>query len=200
VRSELVGDQLAELRRLVADISDPQQLAGAPDLAAFVAFAAGRLDDARTAWLRAAELWASSWAGSLATSLPRAARAALWAGDGAAARDDLAALAASGVHGPAIEADRRTVQAGIAALEGRPSDALALYREALRAWRDLGLAWDEALCGLDMALLLDPAEPEVRAATEAAREILVRLEAAPFLARLDDALARVDRDGSATTR
>lgn len=200
VRSELVGDQLAELRRLVADISDPQQLAGAPDLAAFVAFAAGRLDDARTAWLRAAELWASSWAGSLATSLPRAARAALWAGDGAAARDDLAALAASGVHGPAIEADRRTVQAGIAALEGRPTDALALYREALRAWRDLGLAWDEALCGLDMALLLDPAEPEVRAATEAAREILVRLEAAPFLARLDDALARVDRDGSATTR
>ena len=85
---------------------------------------------------------------------------------------------------------------GIAALEGRPADALPLYREALRAWRDLGLAWDEALCGLDMALLLDPADPEVRAAAEAAREILVRLEAAPFIARLDAALARSsDRAG-----
>lgn len=62
--------------------------------------------------------------------------------------------------------------------------------EALCAWRDLGLAWDEALCGLDMATFLDPADREVRAAAEAAREILVRLEAAPFIARLDAALAR----------
>ncbi len=190
VRGEPIEDQVAELRRLVADISDPQQLSLAPDVAAFAAFAAGRLDDARTAWLRAADLWANSWPGGLATSLPRAARAALWAGDAAAASDDLAVLDAGGVHGPAIVADRRTIQAGITALEGRPADALTLYREALRAWRDLGLAWDEALCGLDMATLLNPTEPEVRAAAQAAREILVRLEAAPFLARLDAAMER----------
>jgi hypothetical protein len=49
---------------------------------------------------------------------------------------------------------------------------------------------DEALCGLDMALLLDPADPEVRAAADSARQILVWLEAAPFIARLDAALAR----------
>jgi len=61
---------------------------------------------------------------------------------------------------------------------------------ALRSWRDLGLAWDEALAGVDMALLLDPTDPWVRANAEAAREILVRLEAAPFIARLDAALAR----------
>jgi len=91
---------------------------------------------------------------------------------------------------PAIEADRRTIRAGIAALEGRRADALALYRDALRAWRDLGLAWDEALCGLDMALLLDPADPDVRAAASATRETLVRLEAAPFVARLDAAMTR----------
>lgn len=40
-----------------------------------------------------------------------------------------------------------------------------------------------------MAQLLDPDEPEVRAAADTAREILVRLEAAPFIARLDAALA-----------
>jgi len=189
-RGESVGDQLAEVRRLVGEGEDPQQLSFAPDLAACVAFAAGRLDDARTAWLRAAELWAGSWAGGLATSLLQATRAALWAGDGAGARDDLAGLDASAVHGPAIEADRRTVRAGIAALEGRPADALAFYREALLAWRDLGLAWDEALCGLDMATLLDPADPEVRAAAESTREILTRLGARPFLSRLEAAMTR----------
>jgi len=66
----------------------------------------------------------------------------------------------------------------------------------MTAWRDLGLAWDEALCAIDMATLLDPTDPEVRAAGEAAREILVRLEAAPFIERLDAALARrPDPDG-----
>jgi len=103
---------------------------------------------------------------------------------------DLAALDASGVHGRAVEADGVTIRAGIAALEGRPTEAIALYRDALRSWRDLGLAWDEALAGVDMALLLDPTDPWVRANAEAAREILVRLEAAPFIARLDAALAR----------
>jgi hypothetical protein len=40
-----------------------------------------------------------------------------------------------------------------------------------------------------MATLLEPTTPEVLAAAEAAREILVRLGAAPFIARLDAALA-----------
>jgi hypothetical protein len=95
-----------------------------------------------------------------------------------------------GVHGPANEADRRTIRAGLAALEGRPAEALPLYREALRVWRDFGLAWDEALCGIDMATLLDPVDPEVRAAADAAREIFIRLGAKPFLARLDAAMER----------
>ena len=114
-----------------------------------------------------------------------------------AARDDLRALDESGFHGPAIEAGRLTIRAGIAALDGRPADALGLYREALAAWRDLGLVWDEALCGLDMAQLLDPGEPAVRAAVDRSRDILVSLEAAPFIARLDAAVARsADSTGS----
>jgi hypothetical protein len=40
-----------------------------------------------------------------------------------------------------------------------------------------------------MVSLLDPADPEVRAAGSAARETLVRLEAAPFIALIDAALA-----------
>lgn len=64
-----------------------------------------------------------------------------------------------------------------------------MYRDALRTMRDLGLDWDEALCSVDMATLLGPADPEVRAAAERAREILARLGAKPLLERLEAALA-----------
>ena len=82
------------------------------------------------------------------------------------------------------------MHAGIAALEGSPDDAMAAYREALAAWRDLGLVWDEALCAIDMVTLLDPSDPEVLAAAEAARGTLVGLGAKPFLERLDAAVTR----------
>ena len=183
-RGEAVDDGLAEVSQLADASDDPQARSAGAVTAATVAFARGDLDAARAEWERAG--------GMLVGLVPwvraRSARAALWMGDVAGAIEDLAAVDASGFHGPALEADRATIRAGIAALEGRTNEALNLYREALLAWRDLGLLWDEALCGLDMAQLLDPAESEVRAAAERARETLVRLEAAPFIARLDAAL------------
>ncbi|MFL5678159.1 MAG: zinc-ribbon domain-containing protein [Chloroflexota bacterium] len=90
----------------------------------------------------------------------------------------------------AVDADRRTIEAGIGALGGRTTEASAGYREARRAWDDLGLPWDKALCAIDMATLLDPTDPDVRATGEAARQILVDLGAKPFIARLDAALTR----------
>ena len=81
-----------------------------------------------------------------------------------------------------------TVKAGIEALEGRSHSALVLYNKALRVWRDLGLAWDEALCGLDMAILLDPADVDAQAAAQSSRETFLRLGAKPFLTRLDAAV------------
>jgi hypothetical protein len=44
-----------------------------------------------------------------------------------------------------------------------------------------------------MAVLLGSTEPEVQAAAEAARETLVRLRAAPFLERLESAMAQTPR-------
>jgi class 3 adenylate cyclase/tetratricopeptide (TPR) repeat protein len=152
----------------------------------FAFFAAGQLSEARAERRRAAESFGE--AGAISNY---GARAALWSHDLAGAAEDLATFDGDGLHGTVVEADRLTIRAGIAALDDRAADAFPLYREALRAWRTLGLAWDQALCGIDMATLLDPTNPEVRAAAEAAREILVRLEAAPFVARLDAAMARV---------
>ena len=93
-----------------------------------------------------------------------------------------------------------TIRAGLAALEGRPADALGQYREALRGWRDLGLRWDEALTGIDMATLLEPSEPEVRTAAESTRQILVRLGAKPFLERLDTTMGRSTSAEPSTSR
>jgi class 3 adenylate cyclase/tetratricopeptide (TPR) repeat protein len=129
-----------------------------------------------------------------AVGLPLAARIALWRGDGEAAAVALATLDATGAHGGAVDIDRTTLHAGIAAIERRSGDALALYRQALERWRGADLLWEEALCGLDMATLLDPAEPEVRAAAGRAREILVELGAKPFVDRLDEATSRAPID------
>jgi hypothetical protein len=74
---------------------------------------------------------------------------------------------------------------------------MRLYRMALRAWGDLGCAWDEAITGVDMALLLEPADPEVRAVADRSREILVGLGARPFVERLDAAMARSARPSQA---
>jgi class 3 adenylate cyclase/tetratricopeptide (TPR) repeat protein len=173
---------VAEVERLTEGATDPYRIANLDWARATVAFVEGRLVEARERWRRAIVLLAGP------DALPLPARAALWDRDAETVRADLAELDASGVHGPALEADRTTIRAGIAALEGRTADALALYREARRAWRDLGLPWDEALCGIDMAVVLDPTEPDVRAAAEAAREVLTRLGAKPFLERLEEAV------------
>jgi class 3 adenylate cyclase/tetratricopeptide (TPR) repeat protein len=173
---------LAEVEGLTAGATDPYRLANLEWARASVAFAEGRLREARERWRRGIVLLAAP------DNLPLPARVALWDRDADAARADLVELDASGIHGPALEADRMTIRAGLAALEGRTADALALYREALRAWRDLGLAWDEALCGIDMAMVLDPAEVGGQAAVEIARGILSRLGARPFLERLEAAI------------
>ena len=61
-------------------------------------------------------------------------------------------------------------------------------------WREIGLPWEEALVGIDMASLLDADEPEVIAAAARSREILTGLRAQPFLDRLESALAAAPRE------
>jgi class 3 adenylate cyclase/tetratricopeptide (TPR) repeat protein len=87
--------------------------------------------------------------------------------------------------GGACDADLAVLRAGIAALEARPEDALVEYRSALAGYRDFGMRFDTAMVGLDMAALLDPSAPAVRAVATEARGTLVELGALPLVARLD---------------
>ena len=186
LRGDDLDDRLTELEKIVGEDADLSRQGRLWDVRAEIAFAGGDLEAARTAYHRVLDYFPSF----VPEIAPRAARVALWSGDAHGARDDLAAIDRSGIHGPAVEAGRLTVQAGLAAVGGHSAEAVAIYRQALSTWRNLGLAWAEALCQLDMAILLDPATPEVLAAAELARETMTRLGAKPFLARLESAMDR----------
>ena len=123
-------------------------------------------------------------------AIPLGVRAALWSGDLATARRLLEKPGLAPFWGPVLQADRTRLGAGIAALEGRSADTLGGFLDALRAYNQLGLAFEEATCAVDMAILMPGVERESPAAATAiasARQTLTRLGAAPFLDRLDTA-------------
>jgi len=185
-RGERVADALAELERLAAGLTNPAMASGLHETRAQVALAAGRLAEARD---EARE--ASRYTSAAPDDLRLAGRAALWARDGEGSRAAGDALERTGARGPIVDAARLTIRAGLAALDGRPDEAVHVYRDVLRRWHDLGLPVDEAFTAIEMATLLDPADPVVSAAAERARAILVPLRAQPFLDRLEAALSRV---------
>jgi len=185
LRGDDATSDIVEAERLLPDfLNDPQYPSYVHWARAWAAFTAGRLDEARREATTAADVMGYF----VPISLPIAVRAALWDGETTAAGAVMTRLEGSLVRGQAIALDLLTLRAGIAALEGRRSDAVAGYRDALRGWRQLGLAFDEAMAALDLAILLAPTEREMAEASssiEAARETLTRLGARPFLARLE---------------
>ena len=170
--------------RVSGGITDPQWESYELWATAWAAFVEGRYDEARRLGTHAVEL--TTYFAPLA--YPLVIRSALYAGDAPGAAATLALLDASGYRGPALSADRLVATAGIDALEGRGASAVAAYREALRAYRQLGLAFDEATAAVDIATLLPVDErdaPDLVVAIAAARETLERLGSRPFLERLD---------------
>ena len=187
LRGDDPSSDLADAERLVVDfMGDPQYPSYISWARAWAALSAGRLEEA----MEHARASADRTGYFVPISLPIAARAALWAGDAATARELIVRIEASLIRGQAIGLDLATLRAGVAALEGRRAEAIAGYRDVLRGWRQLGLAFDEALAALDMAILLAPTAGEMAespTAIEWARETLERLGARPLVARLDAA-------------
>jgi hypothetical protein len=183
-RGEATAEGWAEWEAMVVGHDDPQAAADYSDVRALRALAEGRLGDARRF---ATESF--STVGGRPSRRAVGARAALWSGDRSGAVADLQAIDDTAVHGPAADLRRVTIQAGIAALDGQTAEAIALYRGVRDGFRELGVPWEEALLGIDMATLLDAREPEVVAAAARSREVLTGLRARPFLDRLEAALS-----------
>ena len=117
------------------------------------------------------------------------ARAAAWQGDAATVRRFRDAFHA-GPGGRRTEMLLGAMDAALAAIEGRASDARTLYTEARRISRELGAPLWQAMIGLDIVKLGALEPDDRRRAAEEAREIFTRLRATALLALLDDAIAR----------
>jgi class 3 adenylate cyclase/tetratricopeptide (TPR) repeat protein len=189
--SDAARATLARLDPLLEELDDPRLVAWQRNAEAQVAAIAGRLEEAFAAGLEGARrqtegsVWAAEWA----------TRAALWLRDPERARSSLELHFAESGRGRQLDADRATLKAGVAALEGRVDDAAALYRDAIRLYRDLELPIQLGLCLGDQAALLPPTTTTTAGATEA-RRIFEGLGAAGLLAHLDRlgvASADVDR-------
>ena len=111
-------------------------------------------------------------------------RAALWRRDVDGARQALASGQA--LRGRWMSAVNGTLEAGIAALEGRIDEAAERYAAALDVWRVLDDALSLALCELDLVVLLGAAHPAAVVGKEA-EDIFTQLGASPFLERLEAA-------------
>jgi class 3 adenylate cyclase/tetratricopeptide (TPR) repeat protein len=184
-RGEIDEARLEHLRERIDEMDDRDVAAGTFDLSGTIAYAAGE-------WARAATAWvANAGASDLNEpyALPKAARAAVLARDATLAKALLERLGALGARGRAVDADRAVIKAGLAALEGDHAGATAGYRAGIEGFRDVGLAWDEALASVEAGYLLGPSDPEVLAWLERARSILTRLGAVRMIDQLDRLLA-----------
>jgi len=119
-----------------------------------------------------------------------ATRAALWLSDRERAGAALYALDATKKHGPWLDCARRTLRAGLLALDGSREEAASSYADVAVRWRDLGVPFDLALSHLDFLALVGPEHPHGAEAAEEAREIFTRLRAQPFLDRLESFVSR----------
>ncbi len=147
-RGEDVAGIIDELEQLLGASTDSTLGSNVHEVAGAGALAAGRLVDAYHEYELVSER-ISPVTGAALRLL--GAHAALWGSDAGGAATQLAALDSTGLRLPTVEAARVTIRAGLAAVDGRPGEALGLYRDALRRWRELRLVVDEALCAVDMA-------------------------------------------------
>jgi len=109
------------------------------------------------------------------------ARAALWLRDAMKVREALTMM--ERLSGRWMEVARTTVEAGLAALEGRMEEASVGYRRAIEGWESLDTPLDLALCAIDMSTLI-PDDELTADVVARARDILEELGAKPLIQRL----------------
>ena len=148
----------------------------------WTAMADGRFQDAYAAGRKVAELSKLNrpvgllWAAHAALRMRDLDRAS-------AAHEALVALA---VRGPALDAERSAIEAGILALDGRWPEAVIRYGEATRQLRELGINFDLALTLLTSASFAPAGDPFGLAARDEARALFTRIGAGAFLRQLDE--------------
>ena len=182
LRGEDVESELQALTERVEKMTELQAQASVTEVRALVALARGEFTVALDLARRAYTI-------NLApdgTAPQTAIRAASWLGDTASVAESLGVL--EGNPGRVTAAIRREGQAALAALQGRRGEALADFLDAIRRWRELGLEFEAAVCGLSLVTMLGPSDPEARTAAADAGAVFERLGAQPLLTLLEKAM------------
>jgi len=171
LRGEPVEELFAEHARVLVEEVDVQEVSNYEGAEGFRSFLACDFPAAAGHWEKAcrkATLNAPS-------DLPRAARAAIWAGDMPTAERLTAEFARDWTHGQCAHARLAGLKAGLAAASGRRDEAVVGYSTAISSLRELGLEVDAALTMLDMVRTLGPADPAVGPWLDEARGTIERL-------------------------
>ncbi len=134
-------------------------------------------------------IWESGYADSIPLHVLLTARAALWAGDLDRAHDVVRLATGVAMSDSFLLACRGVADAAVAALEGRPDEALTEYRSAIAAMFRIHADFTAACVCLDLVVALGPAHPAAGDAAANARRIFERCGARAYLERLDTALA-----------
>ena len=171
LRGEPVDDLFAEHAEVLVTKADLQEVSNYEGAVGFRDFLACDFAGAAAFWERAARTATLNAAGDL----PRAARAAIWAGDLPTAERLTAEIAKEWAHGQCAHARLTGLTASLAATAGRRDDAIAGYATAIATLRELGLEVDAVLTMLDMARTLGATDPAVVPWLEEARATIERL-------------------------
>ncbi|MEA2674574.1 MAG: hypothetical protein QOI92_1766, partial [Chloroflexota bacterium] len=187
-------ERLMTMARQDADLQSVRNLSSTLAKIAFAAGEPGRALGIVEPFLRETSLgnaWDFEWFG----------RYALLAGKADVGRRILEHVGAG--PGGAIDHHLDALRAGLAALDGRRDDAVALYRSALAGYRSFGMRFSLANTIIDMAKLLGADDPAVRSVIDESRGILEELGAVTLLAHLNalgpDAGAARQRQSMVTT-
>jgi tetratricopeptide (TPR) repeat protein len=151
-----------------------------------VATATGRFEEGYQAGMKAAEINPAN-AESAHTI---AASAAVFLGDPERVGRSLEAMERIGRQGRFITNGLDEFRAALAAFDGRLAEAVRLYGEVVRRFRDLGAPMPAARAALEAVILLGMEDPQIRALADDTRGFWTKLRAEAMLERLDEAIER----------
>ena len=193
-RGEASPELTAQRRQLLADISDPDVELWDKLSPAARALVLGHYAEATRLYARASQFQGQNTTDARFGYL----LAAHYARDLEAARGAREALADEPFAGTFVDAMQLLADAGVAALEDRPDEAVAGYRSAIAKLDASGSRFSVAQVQLD-ALITLPDEPSIEAWVGEARERFETVKSVPLLERLDEAVAIRSGMRTATT-
>jgi tetratricopeptide (TPR) repeat protein len=185
-RGERLGHQVPDIEEAFGDLDDDDAASERQLVAANVAQMSGQLDSAYALWLESADRQPQD----RRDMLVNAVRCALWAGRPDLIHEPAERLAEVPGSTAVSRAWRSWVDGGVQWVQGRRTEALAAFREAMELWRQVGASFNVAMVALD-AVIAYPDDPDASAWAEASRPVLESLRARPYLELLDRALASV---------